>query len=623
MSSPAAQSPALSWPPPLVARDAFDLDEVDTASAAVSSVDVSDLQVLLGRAAHAADARGATELATALNILSGCASMVLRPQDKADAWGPKAAGAGFRTAMPADVKGAQTDILGKLAPDLKHPGLRARISDVVWSNDRTKGAVAALAVEAYTECAELLAAGTASPRFPRQGRSSLEQAHHLERALYISRRTRKTGRPPPDRLVQALRTALDVARDEGAVVPYKTLAELGLYYELLAPGHVAVEAEALAAAPATTYPLARRQLLDLAAQLNDSLGRTEAADRCRLAAVEQILAMRSQVHGAGAEAYWVQVALMALRHIKGTDTRRRELRIELRDLQEDSLSEFGRFSFPIDVGDQRDAMLRAFDKLDLPTALRELACIARSRPVEELRADALKERETAPLMTLMGVKYSDADGKTAAQSPGAPSFEEPDEDWFKATINRAESVRRQFVLAGRFEPARQTIMARYDVSERHLAAIVAQSGFVRPEHEALMTLGFLRWLQGDQRSAVHLLIPQLEACLRFILRLAGHDPVVDFDDLTEEDVGLPAMLGRFRPQLLSVLPTDVVLEIELLFHHRPGSALRHAVAHGLLGAGGCFTPDAVYACWLMYKLTCWPLLSRWDEVVAPAIRENL
>ena len=222
---------------------------------------------------------------------------------------------------------------------------------------------------------------------------------------------------------------------------------------------------------------------------------------------------------------------------------------------------------------------------------------------------------------MMGVKYSDTDGKTAANSPAAPAFEEPDEDWYKAAINRVESFRRQIVLAGRFEPARLSISSRFEISERHFGAIVAHSGFVRAEQEPLLALGFARWLQGDQRSAVHLLVPQLEPCLRFLLRLSGHDPVVDFDDMTEEDVGLPALLFRFRPQLESVLPADVVYEIELLFHHRPGSALRHAVAHGAIGAGGCFAPDAVYACWLIYQLTCWPLLSRWDAVVAEDLRQ--
>lgn len=300
--------------------------------------------------------------------------------------------------------------------------------------------------------------------------------------------------------------------------------------------------------------------------------------------------------------------------------RRRELRRELRDLQEDSLGEMGQFSVPLDVGDERDRILRGFDAMDLSSALRELACLSRPRPIEELRRNALESRESSPLSTMMGASYLDADGKNAALVAAAPAVEEPDGDWFKATINKHEGLRRHIIIVGRFEPARLSMSGRFNIDERHLLPIVQHSPFAREDQARLMSLGFARLLQGDYRSAVHLLVPQLEPSLRYVLRLAGHDPAIEFDDMTEEDVGLPALLGRLRPQLEECISAEAMLEVELLFHHRPGSALRHAVAHGLLGAGGCFSIDAIYACWLLYQLTCAPLLADWNVIIAPAIR---
>lgn len=79
----------------------------------------------------------------------------------------------------------------------------------------------------------------------------------------------------------------------------------------------------------------------------------------------------------------------------------------------------GQFSVPLDLGDERDAVLRGFDAMDLPTALRELACLSRSRPIEELRRQALESRESSPLSTMMGSSYLDADGKSAVQVDAA------------------------------------------------------------------------------------------------------------------------------------------------------------------------------------------------------------
>jgi len=264
-------------------------------------------------------------------------------------------------------------------------------------------------------------------------------------------------------------------------------------------------------------------------------------------------------------------------------------------------------------------VLRGFDGMDLPTALRELACLSRSRPIEELRRQAMESRESSPLSTMMGSSYLDADGKSAVLVDAVPAVKEPGEEWFKATINKHEDIRRHIIVVGRFEPARMAIAGRFAIDERHLLPIVRHSPFVREDQVGLMSLGFTRLLQGDYRSAVHLLVPQLEPSLRYVLRLAGHDPSIEFDDMTEEDVGLTALLGRLRPQLEQSIPADVMLEIELLFHNRPGSALRHAVAHGLIGTGGCFSTDAVYACWLLYQLTCAPLLADWTRTIAPAI----
>lgn len=97
--------------------------------------------------------------------------------------------------------------------------------------------------------------------------------------------------------------------------------------------------------------------------------------------------------------------------------------------------------------------------------------------------------------------------------------------------------------------------------------------------------------------------------------------MIDFDDMTEENVSLTAILGRLRPQLEAILPPATVLELELLFDFRAGSALRHSVAHGRIGTGGCHHTDAVYACWLMFQLTCWPLLRAWESVITPAIND--
>jgi len=609
-------------PPRLVTLDQFDAAAINDLTASLGTVDCRSLYTLLEGAYGAARAEGQSGYMVVLQLLATATSIVLRPSDKGAEWGPWQSTVTQRTPIPGDLRGEHNQVLARLAPSLAHPGLRARLADLAWTNDRKLGASAALAIDSYCECAERLVDGRSLPPFNVPGLAAHEALQYVERALVLGYVTRRK-RVQPERTVAALKAVYAIARDRNEVGILVRAAELGIGYDLLEPAAVAVDAETVADRMGPGgYALAARAALDLAAQLHEQSNDAESRRRCQLKAVEHILAMRGQVSGPGAEAHWVQTALFALRHVRGTEARRRELRRELRDLQEDSLGEMGQFSVPLDVGDERDRVLRGFDAMDLSRALRELACLSRSRPIEELRRDALKSRESSPLSTMMGSSYLDADGKSAVHVAAAPTVEEPDDEWFKATINKHEGIRRHIIVVGRFEPARLSIASRFAISERHLLPIVQHSPFVREDQAGLMSLGFTRMVQGDYRSAVHLLVPQLEPSLRYVLRLAGHDPAIEFDDMTEENVGLTALLGRLRPQLEECIPAEVMLEVELLFHHRPGSALRHAVSHGLLGTGGSFSIDAIYACWLLYQLTCAPLLADWDQTIAPTLAKT-
>ena len=123
-------------------------------------------------------------------------------------------------------------------------------------------------------------------------------------------------------------------------------------------------------------------------------------------------------------------------------------------------------------------------------------------------------------------------------------------------------------------------------------------------------------------SAAHLLIPQLEPCLRQILKLSGADPSKRRDDSTEQDLSLKNIYVGFRPDLEKLLTPALAWEIDRLFNTRPGPALRHEVAHGRLSGGDCYHPNVYYANWLMYRLCCLFVLQGWDESVTPHLAEE-
>jgi len=606
----------LNWPPLVLPVSAFDVAAINQETLDHSTVDPGVFEQRFMTLAR--EAQGQTALGWFW--LAGAVGLLLRPADQGAPWGPRYVSDDWR--MPAVEDFApMVEVFELLSEQLNHPGLKARIADIGWTNDRKRGVAARRAVDAYVLCTDRLLDGAATERYGVSDGVSFEALTWAQRALQLA--LRLTGKKRKDPVaVRGFLRLYRCAVEHRAVTVFESAAELALYYDLVPTMEVAADLERIARDPPERFdPLASARLMAHAAQLHLQARNDEASTRCQIERVRIILKMTDQVSGAGAKAHWVQSALHALRGVRGHDEWRRSLRRDLRDLQEDSLSDFVMMSVPLDLGDERDEIFRSLDTLALPVALKELACLSRSLPVEQLEAEAIASLDQFPLAAMVGTKHSDEDGRTAANTPSGDR-EAPDDDWMKQTINQSERFRRQIIVQGRFDPARLMLALRHNLNERQLAAIVNRSPFVRREQQGLMALGFLRLLQGDDQSAVHLLIPQLEPCLRHILRVAGHDPVIDFDDMTEENVSLSALLGRLRSQLETILPPATVLELELLFDFKPGSALRHAVAHGRIGYAGCHDTDAVYACWLLYQLTCWPLLKIWDSAIAPAIIEQ-
>jgi hypothetical protein len=259
-----------------------------------------------------------------------------------------------------------------------------------------------------------------------------------------------------------------------------------------------------------------------------------------------------------------------------------------------------------------------FSEMDFPTALKSFALLDSSPKVEDLKAEALRQGQKSPLNAMMGIRHIDDEGKTVVNTAGAGSGEPPD-DWYLNMIARAESLRRAMVVANYIEPVRSHVNDMVAIEERHFNPIVWQSAFVPQLQAPLYALGFARFFQGDFASATHLLIPQFEPSLRHILKAHGADPTRRRDDATEEDSSLDAIIGNHRPELNDILGAPLLEELDRVFNIQPGPALRHDVALGQMSAGQCYSPDVIYACWLLYRVCCLFLMEKWDEWVRPGL----
>ena len=569
-------------------------------------------------AQQAAEAAGDTDAAAVYSLLFHICRIALHPERKGDPWGAFSSGAGWRSAIPADFKGEQAGVIAGLVPSIVNPVLRARLADLVWTLDRTQGRMAHTAVAAYRATVDGLLSGSLTSEFKQVDGHELmlaqEATHRLVQIAYM---TSKRGKMPDD-VKATLQAVFDRTAEASAFAAFKRAATLGLEYGLLDGSAIVGTIMDVAGRP-SDVPIVRKDLWDMAAHIFDQAGDQKARRKCQLRAVDELLEMRNHVSSDGARASWTMDALQALRHVKNVSTREDRLNRELRRYQKASLREMGMFSMPIDMKDEIEQVEEIFLKLDLPDALRQFALLGKSRPLAELDEEAAKSIQSSPLFSMMGSSLVDDEGRVAKRVEGVRIDGEPEEPLLLQVIDRLENIRRHMTMLGAIERARQVVSARFYVCVEHLLPIVGPSAFVPNSQAYIMAMGFAALLNGDFISAAHLVLPQLEPCLRQVLAINGIDAAKRRDDGTEEDLSLNSIFSRFRPDLDRILGANLSREIERLFDLRPGPALRHELAHGQLSAGACYHPNVVYAVWLIYRITCLFLLKDWEAIILPAI----
>jgi len=554
-------------------------------------------------------------------ILAAVMSLHFRLNDKSGPYGAQMVLAGKRTSIPEDWRGQQNDHFFEILEEIEHPALRARLADVVWLNDRRKSSAAKIAVTAYCECVEGLIDGNFDKSFPTEREVSLEEVDLIERASQIHSKTSKKSEPMCDRVEGLLNKIYEIAFEHLDIVPLRRVAQLLIRFDLIKMDKLAKDMESAALAAEKEpdqYTLAIKALWDLAAFAYRELKQEVDAKRCQIAGVEQTLAMSQQTGSSSGAAHWHRQAIGELRRIAGTEDRREQIRKDLRALQEKSLEEMGSFNTPIDISDLVTGTIKIFENLTLPEAFRHFALLAMPPEAEEMRKE-VSAAETG-FSGLFSTTHLDDEGKVIGQVEGAPlSGEKPSEDWIKSKLVEHLRIRTHIAVNGRINPARRVISSMFPLSERHFRVITRHSPFVPQSHTEAFALGFARLVQGDLLSAAHILIPQLENCLRYVLLNNSTDTSKMRNDLTQEDRSISTLLDLYRDEIVGIFGEDSTLCIDLIFNHRPGPALRHEFAHGKVGDASTRDPMVYYGCCFMFLLTCIPLFSCWNDELSNAL----
>ena len=180
------------------------------------------------------------------------------------------------------------------------------------------------------------------------------------------------------------------------------------------------------------------------------------------------------------------------------------------------------FSSKIDM----DAFVKdSIDKIkgkSLYDALFEFSLMVRSPQVDILREQVIKEAKRDTIERFASVVTVNEKGKQVLRSVSMFSEDEKErEDAIRQNMFKQSEFYHKLHAEFIIEPVRKQINLDYNVRIFDLLHIVSNNPFVPEGREYLYAQGLKAGMDGDFVVAAHLLIPQIEHTMRYILAQKG------------------------------------------------------------------------------------------------------
>ena len=506
-----------------------------------------------------------------------------------------------------DFTAAQLDTLQTILPDIADAELRARVADILWAQKHGDYRNAQVAARAYLESARILEDPT----------NWVGCAHRIERALQIALQLGKKNALYNDVISHIVATLDKYQGEEDPLFLSAHLMKLLLdAKEGDSSKYAALSEKAARLAESASDNLkwhrARTQWTVNArwnkANCDEERGRQALimAAETYVKEAEDVLQHRPQPYSGAS--YFIQHAIEAYRQIEGTETRRGELHKLLIGYQEKSVEEMRPYAYWSDISHLVDEAANLVKGKMFHEALVSLALYPASPNVQMLRKRVEDYSHKYGLTFWLSASMLDKEGKTKGIRPGIGNA---DSEVVIHPEMLREAQRMQGLLAEAIVfPAIMQINAEHHFREADFLPLVVDNPFVPRGREMLFARGLCAGLNGDMLVASHILIPQLENSVRYILEQQGHIVSGLDKDRIQDEYALNKILYTYKVELQEILGSDLLFDLQGLLIERFGSNLRNLVAHGLLDGSAFTSRQMVYLWWLILRLCCLPLCAR-------------
>lgn len=515
---------------------------------------------------------------------------------------------GNRSATCSDFAGVAS-ILETLTRSINHPALLARVSDVLWELNRDHKA-ARIALESYLDCIFMDCTALQGRSLDRITEKNIERAIQISNAL-----DRKREKPP----IKALNEVLDLAIEQSYTIASKAdflrLVEMSVKYNIGDLNSNVKKCEKLALRFGND-PHWSQRFWDAATDLHHRLKSDGDKNRCALNAAYCSISIADKLPETGnslAVSHHLEEAIMRLRRVPQTATVRGNLKKRLLVVQEQMTDEMSVFkSEGVNLSEIVSEIEEAVAELSFINSLKEFALISDGISKSSIEEQAKEISRSSIFLSMVSTSLTDRKGRTIAKYPFSDPFDNEELSGYQ--LNNIVRFHWEFDYRARIEPIRLSTFVRYNPTKEDFYPLLHYSPFVPKDRVVTLSRGFEAYFKADFTSAINILVPQIEHCLREYLGLCGLQVSKLLDDGTQEDVAISKLFENNVEAIENILGENLAFEFYLLFLKRGAGKIRHSIAHGEFGDGDFWDPKIGYACWLIFKMIFVTAYPNWSRI---------
>lgn len=354
-----------------------------------------------------------------------------------------------------------------------------------------------------------------------------------------------------------------------------------------------------------------RDYYDQAIQFFHANKDLDGVQRAGLKKGESLLAQATASIGSDGTGYFtashhLSLAIECLSQAKASEDRIKELHKLLAEWQEKSTGELKTFSHEADITPMVDAARKTVAGKSFQDAVIAMALGHPPINVKTLEKRVLDSASKHPFSSIFGASVMDRRGRIMAHRPsGLTTNADELQQYVTAEMFQQAQLDWALRAQGYIEICRSEIVQEHHPRLQDLHFLILHNPFIPPGHENIFLKGVLAGFRAEYDIAAHLLVPQIEECIRHVLQQAGHVTSKFKGKLIQQERLLGTLLGM--PETEELFTPNHVFELKGLLCEKFGCDLRNRLAHGFLSYQECWSVEVVNLWWLTLRLLSIPV----------------